>query len=132
MKENREVGEVLHISRSGRMIIKSSRGKDVAGLSRGTILVDSKDRSVAKVIELIGPVDSPYISALPLTDRVKKYIGARLYAAVDNSSRMRRVRRQDSRRIEKGREMGRGKDKGKGKGKGKEKEGKKGEEEEEV
>ncbi|MFN4336148.1 MAG: H/ACA ribonucleoprotein complex subunit GAR1 [Candidatus Nitrosocaldus sp.] len=105
MRENREVGEVLHISKSGRMIIKCSNSRGVEGLSRGTILVDYKARSVAKVIELIGPVESPYISALPLTDRVKKYIGARLYAVVDsgiNSSSSKRARREYSKKEEKG------------------------------
>ncbi|GBC73807.1 hypothetical protein HRbin04_01213 [archaeon HR04] len=100
MREKIEVGEVLHVARSGRMIIKSIG--DVAGLSRGTILVDAKGRSVAEIIELIGPVQSPYISAMPLTDRVKKYVGATLY--VEKASK--KVRRQRD---------GEGKSKSKGK-----------------
>lgn len=91
MREKIEVGEVLHVARSGRMIIKSIG--DVAGLSRGTILVDAKGRSVAKLIELIGPVQSPYISAMPLTDRVKKYVGATLY--VERASKKVRRRQGD-------------------------------------
>lgn len=99
MKGRGEVGEVLHISRSGRMIIKSS-SRNAAALSRGTLLVDAKGRSVARVVELIGPVDSPYISALPLTDRVKKYIGARLYAAGPDSSSNRDMRRHEGKGVE--------------------------------
>jgi len=104
MRGKIEVGEVLHIAKSGRIIIKSSKSSDVAGLSRGTILVDAKGRSVAKVIELIGPVSSPYISALPLTDRVKKYVGTTLYAERD--ARKVRMQESKSKRVERG--MGRG------------------------
>jgi RNA-binding protein len=59
-----EVGEVLHRARSGRLIIRLSERVDA-----GTILVDSKGRKAAKVIELIGPVSKPYASAAPASDR---------------------------------------------------------------
>ncbi len=70
-----EVGEVLHMSKSGRIIIKSK----IESIDIGTTLVDEKGRKVARVVELIGPVNSPYISAIPLTDRSKRYVGAMLY-----------------------------------------------------
>ncbi len=35
----------------------------------GSILLDSKGRKAAKVIELIGPVSRPYASAAPASDR---------------------------------------------------------------
>ena len=59
-----EVGEVIHRARSGRIIIRL-QGR----VEPGTILVDSKGRKTAKVIELIGPVSRPYASAAPTSDR---------------------------------------------------------------
>ena len=59
-----EVGEVLHRARSGRLIVRLSEKVDA-----GAILVDSKGRNAAKVIELIGPVSRPYASAAPASDR---------------------------------------------------------------
>jgi RNA-binding protein len=59
-----EVGEVLHRARSGRLIISLSRK-----VEPGSVLVDSKGRNAAKVIELIGPVSKPYASAAPASDR---------------------------------------------------------------
>jgi len=59
-----EVGEVLHRARSGRLIVRLSGKVDA-----GTILLDSKGRKAAKVIELIGPVSKPYASAAPASDR---------------------------------------------------------------
>jgi RNA-binding protein len=59
-----EVGEVLHRARSGRLIIR------LAGrVEPGTILLDSKGRQAAKIVELIGPVAKPYASAAPASDR---------------------------------------------------------------
>ena len=69
-----EVGEVMHQAKSGRLIIKL-RGK----VKVGDVLLDIKGKRVAKVMELIGPVDAPYASAIPLTDRVKRYIGSKVY-----------------------------------------------------
>ena len=69
-----EVGEALHLAKSGRLIVRS-RGP----IQPGSILVDAKGRKVARVIEYFGPVESPYISAQPVTDRVKRVIGGRIY-----------------------------------------------------
>jgi len=59
-----EVGDVLHQAKSGRLIIRLT-GKAYAG----QILLDSKGRNAAKIIELIGPVSRPYASAAPASDR---------------------------------------------------------------
>jgi RNA-binding protein len=56
----REVGEVLHTARSGRIILRLE--KEVPA---GTVLVDEKGRNAAKVLELMGPVTKPYASAIP-------------------------------------------------------------------
>jgi len=69
-----EVGEVLHIAKSGRVIVKLSQK-----VNSGEILLDSKGKKVARIVELIGPVKAPYASAVPMTDRIKKYIGTKMY-----------------------------------------------------
>lgn len=69
-----EGGTVLHLARSGRLIIKAN-----PQLRVGAILVDDKGKKVAKVLEIFGPVRSPYASAQPLTDRVKKLKGEKVY-----------------------------------------------------
>jgi len=69
-----EVGEILHIAKSGRVIVKLSQK-----VNSGEILLDSKGKKIARVIELIGPVKAPYASAVPMTDRIKKYVGTKIY-----------------------------------------------------
>jgi len=69
-----EVGEVLHIAKSGRIIVKLSQK-----VNPGDIFVDAKGKKIAKVVELIGPVKAPYASAMSMTDRAKKYVGTKVY-----------------------------------------------------
>ena len=68
------VGEVLHLASSGRVIIRLSRT-----VQDGQLLVDDAGRKIAKVSEMIGPVDAPYASATPLTNNIEKYIGKKIF-----------------------------------------------------
>lgn len=70
-----EVGEILHLANSGRVIIQLSEK-----LVEGQVLCDEKGIRVAKVMELIGPVRRPFASASPLTNNIKKYIGKEVFA----------------------------------------------------
>jgi len=63
----REVGEVFHRARSGRLIIKLT-----TKVESGAVLLDAKGRNAAKVVELIGPVAKPYASANAASDREGK------------------------------------------------------------
>ena len=70
-----EVGEILHLANSGRVIVRLSDT-----VSAGQILCDEKSTRVAKVTELIGPVAKPYASAVSLTNNVKKFVGKKMFA----------------------------------------------------
>jgi len=69
-----EVGKVLHLAKSGRVIVQL-----VQPISDGQILCDEKSVKLAKVTELIGPVAHPYASAIPLTNNIKKYTGKKVF-----------------------------------------------------
>jgi RNA-binding protein len=75
-----EVGEIMHLAGSGRVIIQLS--KEVV---EGQILCDEKGTRVAKVNEMIGPVSRPFASATPLTNNIKKYIGKSIFASEEPS-----------------------------------------------
>jgi RNA-binding protein len=70
-----EVGEIMHLAASGRVIIQLSKE-----LVEGQILCDEKGTRVAKVMEMIGPVKRPFASAMPITNNIKKYIGKSVFA----------------------------------------------------
>ena len=73
-----EVGEVLHLANSGRVIIRLSKP-----LRDGQLLVDNTGIKIAKVSEMIGPVDAPYASATPLTNNIQKHIGKKVFMGVE-------------------------------------------------
>lgn len=85
-----EVGEILHLAGSGRVIIQLS-----SKLVEGQILYDKSGTRVAKVMELIGPVKRPFASATPLTNSIKKYIGKNVFADEEKTANMqRKIRRK--------------------------------------
>ncbi|MFZ8907986.1 MAG: H/ACA ribonucleoprotein complex subunit GAR1 [Nitrosopumilaceae archaeon] len=84
-----EVGEIMHLAGSGRVIIQLSDA-----LSEGVILCDEKGTRVAKVMELIGPVKRPFASATPLTNNIKKYIGKAVFATDTSPAKKEKFRRR--------------------------------------
>ena len=70
-----EVGEILHLASSGRVIVRLSKV-----VQQDQILCDENSTKVAKVTELIGPVAKPYASAISLTNNVKKFVGKKMFA----------------------------------------------------
>jgi RNA-binding protein len=71
-----EAGEVIHIAKSGRLILKI--GNSIA-LKSGEILFDRVGKKVGRVTELIGPVDAPFASVLLVNAQVKSPKGSKLF-----------------------------------------------------
>ena len=71
-----EVGEILHLASSGRVIVRLSKV-----VTQDQILCDENSTKVAKVTELIGPVAKPYASAISLTNNTKKFVGKKMFAS---------------------------------------------------
>jgi RNA-binding protein len=91
-----EAGTVLHLARSGRLILKASP----PAVREGSILVDEKGRRTGKVLELIGPVESPFLSVQPFTDRIERISDTKLYLGEDEPRSLGRPRfgnKRDSR-----------------------------------
>jgi len=82
-----EAGTVLHLARSGRLILKAS-----SQVRDGSILVDDVGRRICKVIETIGPVASPYLSSQPLTDRIERVLGTKLFISEEFGERKKFVK----------------------------------------
>ena len=62
-----QVGVLMHQAKSGRLIVKLS--KEVRA---GVFLYDGDRRRLGKVVELIGPVKSPYASVAVVSSRLGK------------------------------------------------------------
>ncbi|TLX92774.1 MAG: hypothetical protein E6K97_00690 [Thaumarchaeota archaeon] len=92
-----KIGEIVHLAKSGRLIVKVE--ENINHNLIGQSLIDDKGSKVGKIIELIGPVKSPYASVIP-TINSKYSIGGVVYKSHSlnhrfNSSKKRdRVRRK--------------------------------------
>lgn len=73
-----DIGEVLHLAKSGRLIIKLNAAG--ASLKAGELLVDGSGKRVGKVAELLGPVSAPYASVIPMTDRTSRLVGSKVFS----------------------------------------------------
>jgi len=62
-----QVGVLLHQAKSGRLIVKLSRE-----VRPGANLYTGDKRKLGKVIELIGPVRSPFASVAVVSNRIGK------------------------------------------------------------
>jgi len=58
----------------------------------GTILVDDKGRRAGRVLELIGPVEAPYLSVQPFTERIERIVGTKLYVGEEEPRSLGRSR----------------------------------------
>jgi RNA-binding protein len=71
-----EAGEVIHVAKSGRLILKIGNG---IVLKSGENLFDNAGKKVGRVTELIGPVDAPYASVLLDNVQTKRTRGSKLF-----------------------------------------------------
>jgi RNA-binding protein len=97
--QTNEVGEIIHLAKSGRLIVKLN----AAGAERikaGELLIDGSGRKVGRVAELLGPVKTPYASVITMTDRTSRLVGSKVFGggfAKKPHDRSRGLRRSNSR-----------------------------------
>jgi RNA-binding protein len=61
----KETGVILHLAKSGRLIVSLSKA-----VQTGAVLLDDRGKKLGTVVELIGPVKSPYASVMLTTSRI--------------------------------------------------------------
>jgi RNA-binding protein len=81
-----ELGTIIHVAKSGRIIVKIDNNADKIK-STGLSLVDSSGIRIGRVQEIFGPVFSPYASVLPSKDKLPRIIGRKVFIADEDSFR---------------------------------------------
>ena len=76
------LGEILHFSKSGRIIVKIDQNRKNP---RAGLLVFSNDKKIGKIVELIGSVKSPYASIIPFIQPRSKTSGMKVYTNPTNN-----------------------------------------------
>jgi len=90
----RRLGTALHISRSGNIIVKSSL-RDPPPL--GSRVFDKNMRRLGIVVDVIGPVEAPYVVVRPESSEVKiVFEPGTVYFAPPRRERRGRGRRRSS------------------------------------
>jgi RNA-binding protein len=87
-----ELGRVMHVARSGRIIVKvNANASEIK--STGMLLVDSSGLRIGKIQEIFGPVFSPYASVLPSREKLTGIIGKKVFIADEDSFRRMKFKR---------------------------------------
>jgi rRNA processing protein Gar1 len=71
------LGEVLHFSKSGRLIVKLN--KHNTSIRPGVNVSDNQEKKIGKISEIIGPIKSPYASIIPFVPKRNRLTGTKVY-----------------------------------------------------
>ncbi len=71
------VGEILHFSKSGRLIVRIDKYK--TSIKPGLNVSDDQEKKIGKISELLGPIHSPYASIIPFIQKRNKFTGTKVY-----------------------------------------------------
>ena len=71
------LGEILHFSKSGRLIVKLDRFD--SSIKLGQNISNDQGKIIGKITEFIGPIASPYASILPFIQKKNKLTGMKVY-----------------------------------------------------
>jgi RNA-binding protein len=81
-----ELGRILHIARSGRVIVKNGTAtweKKMNGLP----VFDNNGRQIGRIQEIFGPVASPYSSIQPIREKLADLVGIQVFIPSDEPQR---------------------------------------------
>ena len=70
----KRLGKVLHLSSNNNLILKTKQT-----VKPNQNVFDKQTHNIGKIIDVFGPVKTPYLSIKPLTSNAKKYVGKALY-----------------------------------------------------
>ena len=71
------LGEILHFSKSGRLIVKLDRFD--SSMKTGQNISDDQGKMIGKITEFIGPITSPYASILTFIKKKNKLTWMKVY-----------------------------------------------------
>ena len=80
----RRLGQVLHVSPSRNLVIKTENVPRI-----GETVVDENLKFVGKIFDLFGPVSSPYASIKPVVREPEKLVNKTLYCSPQRGERRR-------------------------------------------
>lgn len=93
----KSVGEVLHVSKTGKLVVRLEDSKVPPRI--GLYVYSEKGERVGMVVDIIGPVNSPYALVKPLNrETASGLVGSHLYIRITKPRPKARRGRHPSRR----------------------------------
>jgi RNA-binding protein len=92
-----ELGTIIHVAKSGRIIVKIDNDA-IKIKSTGLSLLDSSGIRIGRVQEIFGPVFSPYASILPSRNKLVGIVGKKVFVADEDSFREMKFKREHGHR----------------------------------
>ena len=86
--ELQRLGHVLHVSSSQNLILRAEATPKI-----GSRVVDENLKSIGTILDVFGPVASPYISVKPVISKLQDSIGITLYM-IPSSGRRKEKRKR--------------------------------------
>ena len=81
-----ELGHILHIARSGRVIVKTGRTTWEIKMN-GLPVFDINGRQIGRIQEIFGPVSCPYASVQPAREKLADLVGIQVFIPSDQHQR---------------------------------------------
>ena len=78
----KKLGYILHQSKNRNLILKS---RSIPPPELGASVYDAKRRPLGIVVDVFGPVKSPYIEVKPLLADAEKLVGRSVYVRVERN-----------------------------------------------
>jgi RNA-binding protein len=86
-----ELGRILHIARSGRVIVKTSTATWEKKMNRLPVF-DINGRQIGRIQEIFGPVACPYASVQPAREKLADLVGIQVFIPSDEHPRSKRLK----------------------------------------
>ena len=67
-------GKILHYAKNKMFVIEAEDK-----ILPETILISSRGKKIGKVVDVIGPINKPYLVVKPLVENPEKYVGGEAY-----------------------------------------------------
>jgi len=73
----RKIGRILHYTKYKLFVVEASEA-----LSLNNVVYDNRKKKIGIVVDVIGPINKPYLVLKPLVDKPEKYVGKEVYVFI--------------------------------------------------
>ncbi len=70
----KRIGRILHYTKYGVFVVEAEKA-----ISQNNTIYDDRKRKIGIVVDVIGPINKPYLVLKPLVDKPEKYVGKEVY-----------------------------------------------------